>query len=198
MSEREVEIKFQVEDLGALARRLIDSGFRILTPRTHEMNVLYDLPGGVLRKKGELLRLRRYGNTWKLTHKSRGTTGRHKTRVETETTVGDGEKLEAILHALGFAPSFRYEKFRTEWSDGHGHVVVDETPIGNIAEIEGDPRWIDAVARRLGVATKQYITDSYAAMFFAWKRRTRSPANEMTFRAVAVAPLAGGRRRRSQ
>ncbi len=179
----EVEIKFEIADLGALARRLLDIGFRIETPRTHEMNVLYDA-GQRLRRAGELLRLRQYGNTWKLTHKSRGSTGRHKSRVETETIVGDGEKLEAILRALGFAPSFRYEKFRTEWSDGQGHVVVDETPIGNIAEIEGRPEWIDATARALGIAPDSYITESYAAMFYAWKRRTRSSAMEMTFAAV--------------
>ena len=28
-------------------------------------------------------------------------------------------------------------KIRYEWSDGKGHVVVDETPIGNFGEIEG-------------------------------------------------------------
>ncbi len=168
----------------ALARRLQDAGFRITTPRTHEMNVLYDLPDQTLRRRGELLRLRRYGNAWTFTHKSRGTVGRHKSRVETETRVEDGEKLDAILRALELAPSFRYEKFRTEWTDGSGHVVVDETPIGDLAEIEGPPRWIDATARALGIAPADYITESYAALFFAWKRRTGSPANEMTFRAV--------------
>lgn len=181
--QKEIEIKFEIADLGALARRLLDIGFRIETPRTHEMNVLYDC-GQRLRRAGEILRLRQYGNTWRLTHKSRGSAGPHKSRIETETAVTDGEKLDAILRALGFAPSFRYEKFRTEWSDGQGHVVVDETPIGNIAEIEGRPEWIDATARALGVAPGSYITDSYAAMFFAWKRRTRNAAEEMTFRAV--------------
>ena len=190
--QNEVEIKFEIADLGALARRLLDTGFRIETPRTHEMNVLYDSRQR-LRRAGELLRLRKYGNTWKLTHKSRGSTGRHKSRIETETLVEDGEKLDAILRALGFAPSFRYEKFRTEWSDGRGHVVVDETPIGNIAEIEGTPEWIDATAQALGVSPESYITDSYAAMFYEWKRRTRSPAEEMTFRAVGESGTKKGR-----
>jgi adenylate cyclase class 2 len=180
----EVEIKFVVDDLRALARKLLDAGFRLATHRTHEMNVLYDLPGQPLRRRGELLRLRQYGGAWTLTHKGKGKAGRHKSRVETETTVEDGVRLDAILRALGFAPSFRYEKFRTEWSDGRGHVVVDETPIGDLAEIEGSPGWIDATAKRLGVGPGQYITDSYAGLFFAWKRRRGSPAMEMTFKAV--------------
>jgi adenylate cyclase class 2 len=180
----EIEIKFRIENLGDLNRRLRAAGFRQTTPRTHEMNALYDLPGQPLRKRGELLRLRQYGKEWFLTHKSKGAAGRHKTRLELETRVTDGEMMHAILRALGYQPTFRYEKFRAEWSDGRGHVVVDETPIGNFGEIEGAPRWIDQTAKKLGIRPEHYITDTYAGLFFAWKRRTRSAAKEMTFRAV--------------
>jgi adenylate cyclase class IV len=137
-SNREIEIKFRVADLRGLTRSLRASRLRRITPRTHEMNTLYDLPGLPLRKRGDLLRLRLYGKEWVLTHKAKGKVGRHKTRVETETKVSDGRKMEAILHALGFQPTFRYEKFRAEWADGKGHVVVDETPIGNFGEIGED------------------------------------------------------------
>jgi adenylate cyclase, class 2 len=183
-TSNEIEIKFRVDDVRTLNRRLRKSGFRLLTPRSHEINTLYDLPGQPLRKRGELLRLRRYGSEWLLTHKTKGKVGRHKTRVETETKVADGAKMEAILHALGFAPTFRYEKFRAEWSDGKGHVVVDETPIGNLGEIEGLSRWIDRTARALQVHPGDYITATYSDLFFQWKKQTGSPADEMTFKAV--------------
>jgi len=183
-SNQEIEIKFRVADLRGLTRRLRASRFRRITPRTHEMNTLYDLPGLPLRKRGGLLRLRQYGKEWVLTHKAKGKVGRYKTRVETETKVSDGRKMEAILHALGFHPTFRYEKFRAEWAAGKGHVVVDETPIGNFGEIEGPARWIDQTAKVLGIKQSDYITDTYAGLFFTWKRRTRSPAMEMTFRVV--------------
>jgi adenylate cyclase class 2 len=182
---REIEIKFQVQDVRALNRRLRQSGFQLITRRTHEMNTLYDLPGQRLRKRGELLRLRKYGPKWTLTHKAKGKAGRHKTRVENETPVADGGKMEIILRTLGFGPTFRYEKFRAEWSDGRGHVVVDETPIGNFGEIEGPSRWIDQTARHLRVLPGSYITDTYAVLFFRWKKMTRSSAREMTFAAVA-------------
>jgi adenylate cyclase, class 2 len=183
-SHSEIEIKFRVNDVPTLNRRLRKSGFRLITPRTHEMNTLYDLPGQVLRKRGELLRLRKYGPTWLLTHKAKGKAGRHKTRVETETRIEDGGKMESILHALGFAPTFRYEKFRAEWSDGQGHVVVDETPIANFGEIEGPARWIDRTAQLLEIRRVDYITATYAELFFQWKQQTASPANEMTFKAT--------------
>ena len=181
---QEVEIKFLVEDAKALARRLRAFGFRLVTRRTHEMNVLYDLPGQPLRRRGEILRLRKYGERWTLTHKSKGTARRHKSRQEYETEVADGASLDRILRTLGFSPSFRYEKFRSEWTDGHGNVVIDETPIGTVAEIEGRPRWIDRTARRLGIPPGSYITLSYGALFEEWKRKTGRPAQEMTFAAV--------------
>jgi adenylate cyclase class 2 len=183
-SHKEIEIKFRIDDLRALGRRLRTAGFRRVTRRTHEMNTLYDLPGQPLRKHGQLLRLRKYGSTWTLTHKCKGRSGRHKTRVETETHVTDGEKMDAILQALGFRPTFRYEKFRAEWGDGKGHVVVDETPIGTFGEIEGAPRWIDQTAKQLGIAAARYITQTYADLFFQWKARRKSQATEMTFKAV--------------
>jgi adenylate cyclase class 2 len=181
---QEIEIKFRVDNLQALARKLRAAGFRVTTRRTHEMNTLYDLPGGVLRNRKELLRLRQYGSEWTLTHKSKKKAERHSSREELETTVGDGKQMDAILRALGYSPSFRYEKFRAEWTDGKGQVVVDETPIGNFCEIEGPPRWIDATAKKLGVSEADYITENYATLFSEWKRQTQCRATEMTFRSV--------------
>jgi adenylate cyclase, class 2 len=182
---QEVEIKFQVADLGGLTRKLRAAGFRLVTRRTREMNTLYDLPGNVLRNRKELLRLRQYGSSWKLTHKSGSKRERHSSREELETAVEDGTTMHKILHALGYSPSFRYEKFRAEWSDGKGHVVVDETPIGNFCEIEGKARWIDATAKKLDVKREHYITKNYATLFSEWKQRHNShPATEMTFKAV--------------
>ena len=182
--QTEIEIKFRIRDMKALQRRLRVAGFHCVTPRTHEFNTLYDLPGQVLRRRGELLRLRKYGKKWILTHKAKGTGGRHKSRIETETEVADGKVLAEILAALGFQPTFIYEKFRAEWTDGTGHVVLDQTPLGDIGEIEGPSRWIDRVARQLTVDSSSYMTSTYADLFFNWKRATKSPAQEMTFAAI--------------
>jgi len=184
MPSREVEIKFRVHNLRALRSKLQAAGFRLKTKRTYEMNTLYDLPGDVLRQRKELLRLRKYGSSWKLTHKSGGKVTRHSSRVELETEVEDGKKMDAILRALRYSPSFRYEKFREEWTDSKGDVVVDETPIGNFCEIEGPPRWIDATATKLGAKHEDYITKNYATLFSDWKQETRSDADEMTFKAI--------------
>jgi adenylate cyclase, class 2 len=187
--QKEIEIKFRVENLRTLGRKLRHAGFRLETPRTHEMNTLYDLPGQILRRRKELLRLREFGSSWKLTHKSAGKIKRHSSRTELETGVGDGNKMDAILRALGYSPSFRYEKFRAEWTDGKGQVVVDHTPIGDFCEIEGKPCWIDATAKKLGVSRENYITKNYATLFADWKEQTNSKAEEMTFKALKREPV---------
>ncbi len=179
---KEIEIKFLVSDLDTLQTKLLQAGFRCITPSTHELNTLYDLPGQKLRHKGELLRLRKYGDAWTLTHKARAKPGKYKSRIELETAVADGAHMDNILRALGYRAVFVYEKFRSEWSDGSGHVVVDHTPIGDVAEIEGPPRRIDATARDLGIDTADYITQSYAELFFEWKRKYKRKAKNMTFR----------------
>ena len=185
---QEVEIKFRVEDVEALESKLRKIGFRQKTPPTHEVNKLYDLPGNPLRNQGEILRIRKYGEEWKLTHKARGQDGRHKTRIERETSVGSGEQMDGILRALGYAPMFIYEKYRSEWSDGVGEVVIDRTPIGDIAEIEGKSDWIDDTAGKLGVAHDKYITKSYGALFYEWRQDAHSTAGNMTFAELNVAP----------
>jgi adenylate cyclase, class 2 len=177
----EVEIKFQVRDAQALERALESAGFHQQTPSTLETNTLYDTASGDLRRAGEVLRLRVYGDRCLLTHKSRGVSLKHKTRIEHETAVASVEQMHAILTALGFRPAFRYEKFRAEWSDGAGEVVIDRTPIGDLAEIEGAPQWIDRIAKVLGLSEDDYITASYAELFFGWKERTGSAALHMTF-----------------
>ncbi len=185
-ASNEVEIKFLVGDVEALIRCLESAGFHEETPSIFEANTLYDSTSGDLRRAGEVLRLRRYGDRWLLTHKSRGETARYKSRIEHETAVGDGDQMHAILSALGYRPAFRYEKYRAEWSDGTGEVVIDRTPIGDLGEIEGEPGWIDGIARVLGIRESDYITASYAELFYRWKQRTGSSAQNMTFEECAT------------
>src|SRR6185437_6262230 len=106
---------------------------------------------------------------------------KHKSRPEIETQVQNGPAMDQILQALGFRPAFSYEKFRTEWTDQRGHVVLDETPVGNFGEIEGSPEWIDRIAAQLGIPDDQYIKASYSELFREWKRANGSSAEVMLF-----------------
>ena len=184
----ETEIKFKVDDIPALTRRLEAAGFRLLTPRTFESNVLYDTPDRAMRARTEILRIRSYGGRWILTHKRISATGvgdeKHKHRIETETEVSDGEALAEVFQSIGLVAAFHYEKWRTEWADDAGHCVIDETPIGNYAELEGTAEWIDDAAARLGVDASQYSTLSYGRLFDLWRAEHQSEAQDLTFAAI--------------
>ncbi|MGB7266373.1 MAG: adenylate cyclase, partial [Terracidiphilus sp.] len=73
-----------------------------------------------------------------------------------------------------------------EWSDGEGHCVVDETPIGDYAELEGSAGWIDRTAARLGVVPAEYITLSYGRLFDLWRQQHGSAAQDLTFAAILL------------
>jgi len=185
----ETEIKFKVSDLSGLAERLKSAGFTLHTPRAFESNVLYDTPDRRMRARTEILRIRNYAGHWTVTHKrlpdNHPGVDTHKHRIETESEVADGRAFEEIFLALGLVAAFRYEKWRTEWHDGKGHCVVDETPIGNYAELEGTAEWIDRAAVRLGLSKTDYITLSYGRLFEQWCSEHRAQATDLTFDAIA-------------
>jgi adenylate cyclase class 2 len=184
----ETEIKFRVADVGGLAKQLQKAGFHEQTPRTFESNVLYDTPDRKMRARTEILRIRNYGERWVVTHKRLPDAGpgedAHKHRIETETEVADGSVLAEVFQSIGLVVAFRYEKWRSEWSDGEGHCVIDETPIGIFAELEGSAEWIDRTAERLGVARSAYMTQSYGRLFEQWCAENHSEATDLTFDAV--------------
>jgi adenylate cyclase class 2 len=187
MSGIETEVKFRVEDVARLEKSLREAGFQLETPRTFERNVLYDTPERRLRLDRQILRIRQYGEKWVLTHKAipaDGDTGAYKHRVETETTIGDGETVATIFGALGYVRAFTYEKYRTEWADGTGHCVIDETPLGIFAELEGPDSWIDRTAATLAVDSVNMTNLSYGRMFELWKEQTGSPVSDLTFAAI--------------
>ena len=185
MQAMETEVKIRVLDRDAFESKLPALGFARVTARTLERNTLYDTPDRNLRNSRQILRIRQYGNKWVVTHKSvpSGLTeaGRHKNRVETETVVEDGPVLGKVFEALGFSPVFIYEKWRTEWADEQGHCVLDETPLGVYAELEGPSDWIDATAQQLGIRDSEFITLSYGRIFECWRDETGSRAENFTF-----------------
>ena len=121
-----------------------------------ESNVLYDTPDRQMRARTEILRIRSYAGRCTLTHKRLPD---RRARLKTATNTASKLKPRSptamrsprFFFSLGLVAAFRYEKWRTEWQDGEGHCVVDETPIGNYAELEGSAEWIDRAAARLGV-----------------------------------------------
>jgi adenylate cyclase class 2 len=183
----ETEIKLAVEDAAAVRRLLRGAGFRVKVRRSFEINLLFDHPSHNLRGKGLTLRVRKTGSQWLLTYKGPATAKRHKSRVEIETPIADGDAFLQILDGLGFQQCFRYEKYRTVFHapGKSGLIMLDETPIGTYLEVEGTGSWIDRTATRLGFSERDYITSSYASLFNKYRGTKRTVPECMIFAGKA-------------
>jgi adenylate cyclase class 2 len=179
----ETEIKLAVPNPAEARALLRNAQFRILKRRVFEANTVYDTPRLQLRKASQLIRIREAGRIVTLTYKGPPIAGRHKSREELEVRLGDAANLPAILGKLGYAPIFRYEKYRTEYRrpGESGIATLDETPIGVFLELEGAPAWIDRTARKLGFRETDYITASYGRLYMDWCKRCRVKPGNMVF-----------------
>lgn len=161
-SNRENEIKLAFPSPDKAVKQLLDAGAREVHPRSLEDNVLFDRTDRPLQKTDRLLRLRSVGGTAILTFKGPvAGEHRHKVRVEHESAVEDAEAIRSILAGLGFAPVYRYQKYRTTFVLGGVEASLDETPIGTFVELEGPPDDVDRAAAALGAVPSDFIRATY-------------------------------------
>ena len=165
----ESEIKLRVDGPEAARRAVAALGAARAQPRHLEDNVLYDDGRSSLLAGGRALRLRRAAGRAIVTYKGprEDRADGVKSRTEIETDVADADRFEAILVGLGYRKVFRYQKYRESYHWRDAEIVVDETPIGTFLEIEGPVATIHEAARALGRGPKDYIGESYAALFAA-------------------------------
>lgn len=161
----ETEIKLRARP--GVVDRIRELGYEVRTRRELESDQLYDTGDSGLRRRDQILRLRRRGTRATLTYKGPAQRAPHKSREEIELDVSDGAALQLVLERLGYQASFRYEKYRTTYAAAGepGIVTLDETPMGEFLELEGPGVWIDETALKLGYTRADYITDSYASLW---------------------------------
>jgi adenylate cyclase class 2 len=197
----EVEIKLRIKDIPEILRKIKSLSVQS-QPRVQEQNTLYDTPQSDLRRRKMLLRLRIEAaaphNTQStrrerviLTAKApphqpqtKKQPTRYKIRAEREQVIPESSRQYAkALAALGFRPTFRYDKFRTTFRLPNLHLDLDETPAGTFLELEGKPQAIDRAAQALGFSKQAYLRATYWDLYAAdCRRRGISPKN-MLFRA---------------
>jgi len=185
-SNREIEIKLRVAGARAARTLLRTAGFHVRRRRVFEDNLILDTADLALRNRGCLLRVRTAASSLTLTYKGPPATGRFKSREELEIAISDAGTAISIFGDLGFHRVFRYQKYRTEYSEPgvRGVVTLDETPIGCFLEIEGAPRWIDRTARKLGFRGPDYIKESYGALYFQFCAEQGIKPGDMVFPAT--------------
>lgn len=185
----ETEIKLRWNGTAEEARALIEGrGYTVSSSRTLESDQLFDQPSAALQQSDRILRLRKTispeGTTRAMvTYKGPATRDGYKSREEIEFDVSDSGTFTLVLHRLGYQPTFRYEKYRTQLraAGEPGLVTIDETPIGIYLEMEGPRDWIDSTAARLGLSKAQFLTVSYAGLYREYRGQHPDVPADMTF-----------------
>ena len=164
--EYETEIKLASGDL----ERIRAAGFELILvePRHFEDNRLFDTEDKILFHRGAALRIRSAGGKGLITYKGliREDNGPLvKAREEIEAEISDPESVVEILTHLGLLPSFRYQKYRTVYTlkvnEHEVEVMLDETPMGNFIEIEGDTRDVTRIIEAAGFTKDEVVHESY-------------------------------------
>lgn len=205
----EIEVKLRITNLPAILARLKRLG-AVSRGRIHEQNTLFDTPDSSFRGNGRLIRVRietsapangQVGGQAKavLTAKaplssaklqaSKRKPSRFKERAESELTLQNPTAFLRSLPALGLRPGFCYEKFRTSFRYRGLHLDLDETPVGVILELEGQPQAIDRAAEALGFSQKDYIRGTYWDLYAADCRRRGVPLENMLFNSTNARKL---------
>ena len=144
---------------------MIAAGATPLLGRRLQEDALLDTGDGQLRQRQCVLRVRVECGKSRLTFKGPVQPGILKIREELETVVGDGTIVLRVLEELGLRVWFRYEKYREEFAHEDVIVAIDETPVGVFVEIEGSESGIASMAQALGRSPRDYLVDSYRALF---------------------------------
>ena len=185
-NNKELEVKFLLQNLDKVIKKLEEVGAILTQPRTYERNLRFDTPKRRLTQNEQVLRLRKDRNNL-LTYKgpSENKDG-VSARTEIEFTVGSFDKAQDLLEALGFQVSMIYEKYRTIYKLNDTLVTLDEMPFGIFAEIEGkDSITIQGVCNQLGLIWEQRTLLSYAQLFQIVKENLKQPFRDLTFENFA-------------
>jgi adenylate cyclase, class 2 len=179
----EIEIKIAIGNADAFGLQLQELGARLLSSRHFEDNHIWDFPDDRLQKHQELIRIRIVDGRGVMTYKGPPLPeGIFKIREELETKIGSADIALQILARLGMKVRFRYQKYRREYEIDKVIVSIDETPIGNYAELEGSEASILNLARKMGIDSLEFLRASYYSLYVEYCEQSGVAPGFMVFK----------------
>ncbi len=181
-SGRELEVKAVVDDAAAVERCLGASGATLLF-RGLMSDRRYDLAGGALTARDEVLRVRTFtpapGSAGRPAEVAwKGPTGRregYKEREEHQFEVGDAGVVETILSRLGFTATDAVDRCVEYFRVAGAVARIEWYPrMDVLVEVEGAPDRIEAAVRATGVPRARFSADRL--LDFAERYRARTGA----------------------
>ena len=151
MENKEIEVRFLEIDKEALVERLLEVGAKDLGEPMLEEIIFYD-PEGKWKEQEKRVRLRKSGNTVKLSYKETKEKTIHGT-IEIEFEVSDMGMAEKFLEKVGLAAFRHQQKKRHTFELDDVVIDIDTWPrIPAYVELEGPSEGaIRGVAEKLGL-----------------------------------------------
>lgn len=192
MEPIETEVKLRCESVDQFKKRLEKAGatLKLKRDRHFEDNFILDSDSSSLGGRLAALRVRKTDDVATVTLKElpprNAGESKFKSRIELETSVGDGDVMLEVFARLGFLKRFRYQKYRTVYeaflpSGESLDVMFDETPIGVFAELEGMESDVARTLDLIGAEGGEHILQSYIALQIEECARRGQPLSDMVF-----------------
>jgi len=165
-SDQEIEVKFFLHDIALFEKQIIQEGGKLIQPRSFEINYRFDTKDHHLRNENKILRLRKDTSSL-LTYKGPTTIQDGiRIREELEIPIENIQLAKKILESIGFTIEQIYEKYRTVYSFKNNCIMLDNLPIGNFVEFEGDnPVEIKKIAQELGLIWDRSVQFGYLQIY---------------------------------
>ena len=172
--KKEIEIKFFVDDLAPVRRKLKKLGAKF-EGAWSEHDFMLDNRNRDLKKRKEVLRIRKGDGVSFLTFKSKvRATGGFKVADEHQLEISDALTLKKIFGHLGFKVVFEYKKPRREyWKYFGSHVTLDSFPFGKFVEVEGSEKRIRQIAKKLDLDFHRTSAKSYRRLVEEYKKNKK-------------------------
>ncbi|MFH1501030.1 MAG: class IV adenylate cyclase [archaeon] len=153
---KEIELKILEINPKEIESKLLKAGAKKLGEKLI-VEKLFDFENKEISKKGEFLRVRKFGEKTELTYKCKRAKDKNfRIQEEIETKVEDFEELERIFEKLNLKLINHREKKRTSFVLGKLKIEIDKYPeIPAYLELEGPKEEITKGLKLLGFKIEQ-------------------------------------------
>lgn len=181
----EYEIKLKIQDPKKWRRKILKFKGKLISKK-FEYDISLDKPNHYMKKKGEILRVKRIGNDVIVGYKNRKKQKSYRLEEEIELKCSDLEKIVSIFKKLGYTYiRSEIEKVRETYIIPKGKITIDKLPqIGYFLEIESQTKNdLLLLIKKFGVNRKNIMTERYGKIIKRYLRSIGKKGNSLLFKS---------------
>ncbi|MFN3301911.1 MAG: class IV adenylate cyclase [Patescibacteria group bacterium] len=180
---KEYEIKLKIDNPEEWRKKIINLKGKLIS-KNFEYDISLDKPNHYMKKRGDILRIKKIGNDVIIGYKSRKKKKDYKLEEEIEVKCSNLEKIISIFKRLGYTYiRSEIEKIRETYLLSQGKVTIDRLPkIGYFLEVEAQTKNnLLSLIKKLGINRKEIITERYGKIIKKYLRSIGLKGNTLVF-----------------